>query len=74
MPDALLVVLDLVLVVVAARCGGALAVRFGEPRIAGEMIGAIVVGPTLLGGQIEGVVDGAVASGTVGALFPGSSG
>jgi Kef-type K+ transport system membrane component KefB len=70
MPDALLVVLDLVVVVVAARCGGALAVRLGEPRIAGEMIGAILVGPTVLGGQVAGVVDGAVAGGVVGALFP----
>jgi Kef-type K+ transport system membrane component KefB len=68
--DALLVALDLVLVVLVARCGGALAVRFGEPRIAGEMIGAILVGPTLLGGQIEGAVDGAAARGVVGTLFP----
>jgi Kef-type K+ transport system membrane component KefB len=73
MPDALLVVLDLVLVVVAARCGGALAVRLGEPRIAGEMIGAILVGPTVLGGQVEGVVSGAAAGGTVGSLFPAAS-
>ncbi len=73
MADPLLVVVDLVLVVVAARCGGALAVRLGEPRIAGEMIGAILVGPTVLGGQIEGVVGGAVAGGTVGSLFPATS-
>ena len=70
MPDALLVALDLAIVVVAARCGGALAVRLGEPRIAGEMIGAILIGPTVLGGQVAGVVDGAVAGGAVGALFP----
>ena len=70
MPDALLVLVDLVIVVAAARLGGVLAVRIGEPRIAGEMIGAIVIGPTVLGGQIEGVVDGAVAGGVVGALFP----
>ena len=68
--DLPLAVVDLVLVVVVARCVGALAVRFGEPRIAGEMAGAILVGPTLLGGQIEGVVDGAPAAGIAGALFP----
>ena len=68
--DLPLAVVDLVLVVVVARCVGALAVRFGEPRIAGEMAGAILVGPTLLGGQIEGVVDGAPAAGVAGALFP----
>jgi Kef-type K+ transport system membrane component KefB len=69
-PDALLVVLDVALVVVAVRCAGALAVRLGEPRIAGEMIGAILVGPTVLGGQVDGAVDGAVASGLAGSVFP----
>jgi Kef-type K+ transport system membrane component KefB len=52
------------------RCGGALAVRLGEPRIAGEMVGAILVGPTILGGRIEDVVDGAKSAGIVGDLFP----
>ncbi len=52
------------------RCAGALAVRVGEPRIAGQMAGAILIGPTLLGGQIEGVVEGAVSGGLVGDLFP----
>jgi len=65
----LLVLADLVLVVVVARCGGALAVRMGEPRIAGEMIGALLIGPTLLGGHIEGVVEGAEGAGLVGTLF-----
>ena len=55
---------------VVVRCAGALAVRVGEPRIAGQMAGAILIGPTLLGGQIEGVVEGAVSSGIVGDLFP----
>jgi Kef-type K+ transport system membrane component KefB len=68
--DVLLVVLDLALVVVVVRCGGALAARIGEPRIAGEMIGAILVGPTVLGGHVAGVVDGAPAWGLVGAVFP----
>jgi Kef-type K+ transport system membrane component KefB len=71
--DVLLAAAGLVAVVVVARCGGALAVRLGEPRIAGEMIGAILVGPTLLGGQIEGVVEGAQAVGVVGDLFPALS-
>ena len=65
----LLVLADLVLVIVVARCGGALAVRIGEPRIAGEMIGAILIGPTLLGGNIEGVVEGVEGAGLVGTLF-----
>ncbi len=70
LPDALLVALDLALVVVAARLGGALAVRLGEPHIAGEMIGAILIGPTVLGGQVDGAVEGVVASGLAGTLFP----
>ncbi|MDX6680686.1 MAG: hypothetical protein QOG94_725 [Solirubrobacteraceae bacterium] len=69
-PDLLLAAVDLVLVVLVVRCGGALAVRLGEPRIAGEMVGAILVGPTILGGRIEDVVDGARSAGIVGDLFP----
>jgi len=65
--------LALALVLVVVRCAGALAVRLGEPRIAGEMIGAILIGPTVLGGQIDGVVDGAVAAGAVGSLFSAST-
>ncbi|MEJ7825995.1 MAG: hypothetical protein WKF48_11225 [Solirubrobacteraceae bacterium] len=72
MADAALLLLDLALIVVVVRCGGALAVRCGQPRIAGQIVGAIVVGPTALGGQIDGVVDGAVASGLVGSVFPGA--
>ena len=68
--DVLLAVAGLVVVVVVVRAGGALAVRAGEPRIAGEMIGAILIGPTLLGGQIEGIVAGAPGTGIVGAVFP----
>ncbi len=70
MSDVALTVLDLALVVAVARTVGALAMRIGEPRIAGEMLGAILIGPTVLGGQIEGVVDGAQAAGLTGSLFP----
>jgi Kef-type K+ transport system membrane component KefB len=70
MNDVLLTALDLALVVAVARGVGALAMRIGEPRIAGEMLGAILIGPTVLGGQIEGVVDGAQAAGLTGSLFP----
>ncbi|MEA2192196.1 MAG: hypothetical protein QOI73_2317 [Solirubrobacteraceae bacterium] len=69
----ILAALDLALVVVVVRCAGALATRLGQPRIAGEMIGALLIGPTLLGGQIEGVVDGAAAAGAAGALFPATA-
>lgn len=68
--DVPLTLVGLVGVVVVVRTGGALAVRAGEPRIAGEMIAAILIGPTLLGGQIEGIVAGAPGTGIVGAVFP----
>lgn len=67
--DWLLAILVLGLVVAVARCGGWLAVRMRQPRIAGELVGVMAIGPTVLGGQIEGVVAGAASSGAVGALF-----
>jgi Kef-type K+ transport system membrane component KefB len=70
MPAALLVIFGLMLVIAVARAGGALAVRGGQPRIAGELVGVMLVGPTVLGGQIEGVVQGAPGTGVVDALFP----
>lgn len=68
--DWILIPLDLLLVVAVARCGGWLAVRAGQPRIAGELVALVAIGPTVLGGQIDGVVDGAVAAGAVGDVFP----
>jgi Kef-type K+ transport system membrane component KefB len=60
----------LVLVVVVARIGGALAARVGQPQIAGQLVAVVFIGPTMLGGQIAGVVEGAAATGAVGGLFP----
>lgn len=71
--DWLLALAGLVLVVVVARIGGAVATRLRQPRIAGELVAVVFVGPTLLGGQIAGVVEGAAAAGAVGALFPPTS-
>jgi Kef-type K+ transport system membrane component KefB len=36
-------------VIVAARAVGALAARFGQPRVMGEVLAGILLGPTLLG-------------------------
>ncbi len=69
-PDWLLATLAVVLVVAVARAGGWLAGRLGQPRIAGELVGVVAIGPTVLGGQIAGIVDGAPSSGLVGTLFP----
>lgn len=68
--DWLLVVVDLALVIAVARCGGWLAGRVGQPRIAGELVAVVAIGPTVLGGRVEGVVEGSEAAGAVGALFP----
>lgn len=66
----LLALADLVLVVAVAHVGSRIARRLGQPRIAGELVAVVALGPTVLGGRIEGIVDGAAAAGTVGALFP----
>src|SRR5688500_3666977 len=44
-----LLLLQLVVVLVAAHLGGALAARVGQPRVVGEMAAGIALGPTLLG-------------------------
>ena len=51
MSDALVatVLLDLAIVVVAARAAGALARRVGQPAVIGEIAAGIVLGPSLLG-------------------------
>lgn len=69
-PDWLLVVLDLALIVAVAQLGGALAARLGQPRIAGEMLAVVGIGPTLLGGQIAEIVPGQPGRGLVDALYP----
>ncbi len=68
--NALLALVDLAIVIGVAAWGGGLAVRAGHPRIAGELVAVVLVGPTVLGGQIEGVVGGAPGSGLVNSLFP----
>jgi K+:H+ antiporter len=41
--------LAIVLIIAVGNLGGWLAIRFGQPRIAGEMITGIALGPSLLG-------------------------
>lgn len=68
--EGLLVVTGILLVVGVARVGAHVATRLRQPRIAGQLVLLVCIGPTVLGGQIDGVVDGARATGVVGALFP----
>ncbi len=47
---------DLVLIAVAARVLGRLAERIGQPAVIGEIAAGIIAGPTILGAQLSGVV------------------
>lgn len=53
-PDFVLsfVILDLVIIFVAARSVGALFRKFGQPMVVGEIIAGVLLGPTLLGATI----------------------
>jgi Kef-type K+ transport system membrane component KefB len=71
--DGLLALAGVVLVVAVGYGGAQLATRMRQPRIAGQFVAVVLVGPTVLGGRIDGVVSGQSASGAVGALFPATS-
>lgn len=46
------VLLDITLILVAARCVGWLFTRIGQPRVVGEIVAGILLGPTLLGATL----------------------
>ncbi len=50
-PDFVLafVLFNLVVILIAARLVGALALRLGQPRVVGEIVAGILLGPSLLG-------------------------
>ncbi|GAA5089705.1 cation:proton antiporter [Nocardia iowensis] len=47
---------DLVLIAAAARVLGRLAERLGQPAVIGEIAAGIIVGPTILGAHLSGMV------------------
>src|SRR5918992_1437862 len=47
------VLADLAIILIAARVVGGLFVRFGQPRVVGEIIAGILIGPTILGGHLS---------------------
>ena len=52
-PETLAYILGvLALILIVARIVGGLFVRFGQPRVVGEIIAGILIGPTILGGHI----------------------
>ncbi|MGI8631693.1 MAG: cation:proton antiporter [Solirubrobacterales bacterium] len=61
------VLLDLTIILAAARLVGAVFVRFGQPRVVGEIIAGILIGPTVLGGELSrGAVDATATAPTAG--------
>lgn len=52
-PDAFAYLLaDLAIILIAARIVGGLFVRMKQPRVVGEIIAGILIGPTILGGHL----------------------
>src|SRR5918996_5560304 len=69
------VLADLAIILVAARLVGGLFVRLGQPRVVGEIIAGILIGPTLLGGQLAAAPsptapDGVAGVGLVNDVYP----
>jgi Kef-type K+ transport system membrane component KefB len=46
------VFLDVVLILIAARIVGSMFTRIGQPRVVGEIVAGILLGPTLLGDRV----------------------
>jgi len=46
------VLLDLALILIAARICGLAAIKIGQPRVVGEIIAGVLLGPTLLGPEL----------------------
>jgi len=63
-PDLPLLLLQIIVILLAARVAGALVRRLGQPQVVGEMLAGIALGPSLLGAYAP-----AVAS----TLFPPAS-
>ncbi len=46
------VLLDIVVILIVARLVGRLAIRIGQPRVVGEIVAGILLGPSLLGATV----------------------
>lgn len=62
------VLADLALILVVARLVGFLFVAIGQPRVVGEIIAGILIGPTVLGGHLGTLTE--PGEGLVGAVYP----
>ena len=63
------VLADLALILAAARLVGGVFARFNQPRVVGEIIAGVILGPTVLGGSIAGGPE-QPGSGLVNRIFP----
>ena len=63
------VLVDLAIIVAAARIVGWMFVRLNQPRVIGEIVAGLLLGPTLLGGTVASG-PGDPGSGLVNELFP----
>jgi Kef-type K+ transport system membrane component KefB len=63
------VLIDLAVIVAAARLVGWVFVKIGQPRVIGEIVAGIMLGPTLLGGTLASGPE-EPGSGLVDDLFP----
>jgi len=50
-----IVLFDLIVILALARAVGGLFLRFGQPRVVGEIVAGILLGPSLLGAQLSKV-------------------
>jgi len=62
------VLFDVFLIVVLARLLGSLMARIGQPRVVGEILAGVLLGPTLLGDTLSQVIAPLQARPTVGAI------
>ena len=66
--DLPLLLVQIVVILVAARLTGALVRRLGQPQVVGEMIAGIALGPSLLGAQAPQVTALLFPTGSLGFL------
>lgn len=74
-PDVLAyVLLDLTIILVVARLVGGLFVRINQPRVVGEIVAGILIGPTVIGGHLATAAlpdrAGVEGEGLVDTIFP----
>ena len=62
------VLFDIFLIVIIARILGSIMVRIGQPRVVGEILAGVLLGPTLLGTNLSLVIAPAEARPVLGAV------